>query len=137
MKRKILSPFDQYLEDHHINKNQLRITLLRSTNERCAYCGNHITLSTMEIDHIDPQCKGGIHEITNLNPSCKACNRSKGGRDIEEFKLRSWFKKAMPLKESYTFKQVKEMERLGMFDNLPSYRQYTNFKFYYQTLGEY
>lgn len=42
----------------------------------CAYCGEEAT----QVDHVHPLSKGGPHCVSNLAPSCKKCNTSKGSR---------------------------------------------------------
>ena len=43
----------------------------------CVYCGD----PAVEIDHVVPVVKGGTHELSNLVPACRPCNRSKGAKD--------------------------------------------------------
>lgn len=44
-------------------------------NRKCAYCESKDNLT---IDHIIPQCKGGIDDKHNALCACKKCNFSKG-----------------------------------------------------------
>jgi 5-methylcytosine-specific restriction endonuclease McrA len=44
----------------------------------CAYCGG----SNEEREHIVPVSKGGGYTATNIIPSCKRCNASKGNTDL-------------------------------------------------------
>jgi len=50
---------------------------------RCAYCGNEITLKTMQVDHAKSKRNGGTDDYENLMPSCRLCNHYKRGGDIE------------------------------------------------------
>lgn len=43
---------------------------------RCAYCGD----PWQEMDHVLSLARGGRHEIGNMVPACRPCNRSKGAR---------------------------------------------------------
>lgn len=52
----------------------------------CAYCGRKIAFKDMTIDHIKPKGKGGSSELSNLNPSCRLCNKTKATLSIEEFR---------------------------------------------------
>ncbi|WP_420705683.1 HNH endonuclease [Streptomyces sp. NRRL F-5630] len=49
----------------------------------CVYCdrsfGQRVAL---EIDHIRPLASGGLHEWSNLAPSCARCNRAKADTDV-------------------------------------------------------
>lgn len=42
---------------------------------RCLRCGNTDTM--LEADHVVPLTKGGSDEISNIQPLCGSCNRSK------------------------------------------------------------
>ncbi len=52
--------------------------LLDYYGRQCAYCGGEF----QELDHLQPLVRGGAHQIENLAPSCRPCNRSKGARPI-------------------------------------------------------
>lgn len=49
----------------------------------CQYCGKKGGI--LEADHVVPKSKGGSDETINLKTSCRACNRSKGNKSLEEF----------------------------------------------------
>ena len=63
---------------------------------RCAYCGERIDLKDMQIDHFVPIARNypdkwlqgprGTDDISNLMPSCRACNFRKGMCNIEQFR---------------------------------------------------
>ena len=42
---------------------------------QCAYCGSEENIT---LDHIVPQCKGGLDIKTNVVACCHSCNQSKG-----------------------------------------------------------
>ena len=44
-------------------------------NHECAYCGSEENIT---LDHILPQCKGGLDVKTNIVACCHSCNQSKG-----------------------------------------------------------
>jgi 5-methylcytosine-specific restriction endonuclease McrA len=50
----------------------------------CAYCGNFIS-GKMQIDHIVPISKGGLHTLDNLASACKPCNQSKSNKFLHEW----------------------------------------------------
>lgn len=56
-----------------------------ATYKHCGYCGCRVTPKTRQLDHIHPQCKGGVDDVSNLRMSCKRCNRLKGKTDIDVF----------------------------------------------------
>lgn len=49
----------------------------------CAYCGD--TDGPFDVDHIVPRSKGGTNAIDNLTVACRACNRSKGAKDVKDW----------------------------------------------------
>lgn len=50
---------------------------LAKFNYCCAYCG---TEENIQMDHIHPLSKGGLHHIDNIQPLCGTCNASKGAK---------------------------------------------------------
>ncbi len=63
-----------------------RRAMFRRDGYRCQYCGRdsaHLTL-----DHIIPRSRGGKHSWTNLVSACAACNRRKGGKTLEEARMK-------------------------------------------------
>lgn len=59
-------------------------------NEQCGICyickGNFL-FKEMELDHVHPISKGGLHEKVNCKMACRHCNRSKGVKSLEEMSL--------------------------------------------------
>lgn len=53
---------------------------------RCAYCGNHIELKDMQVDHIVPKRMGGTDDINNLYPACRRCNHYKRAEPLKVFR---------------------------------------------------
>ncbi len=50
---------------------------------KCAYCG---TTEKLGADHVLPLSRGGTNDIANLTACCESCNKSKGGRTVEEWR---------------------------------------------------
>ncbi len=50
---------------------------LLENNKSCKNCSSS---DYLEIDHIKPLSKGGLHVIENLQILCRKCNRSKGAK---------------------------------------------------------
>lgn len=46
---------------------------------RCAYCAR---AQKLQLDHIDPLCKGGAHEAENAAPACQDCNFTKHDKSL-------------------------------------------------------
>jgi len=63
----------------------IRAGLMSMTNQKCAYCETLLQEQSkyMEVDHFFPKSKypERVVDWTNLLPSCKHCNTSKGGHD--------------------------------------------------------
>ncbi|MFG2292012.1 HNH endonuclease [Streptomyces sp. NPDC048603] len=52
----------------------------------CAYCDASAgPMVVLEVDHIHPLAKGGVHEWSNLAPACRECNRAKADASPEEW----------------------------------------------------
>lgn len=64
----------------------LRMFILERDGYVCAYCSTD--KGPFDIDHIMPVCKGGTDDPENLTCACASCNRSKGGRTLEEWRAR-------------------------------------------------
>ena len=46
----------------------------------CVYCGETYDANELTLDHVRPKTFGGPNLTSNLVPSCKECNRSKGSQ---------------------------------------------------------
>lgn len=66
----------------HIKKQ-----IYKKCNNRCAYCGEKLTLETRTIDHIVPLSEGGSNYITNFFPACTYCNALKASLSLRDFKV--------------------------------------------------
>jgi 5-methylcytosine-specific restriction endonuclease McrA len=52
----------------------------------CQYCGTRTRELT--IDHLVPKHRGGGHAWDNLVSACRPCNHRKGGKTVEEARMR-------------------------------------------------
>ena len=52
----------------------------------CQYCGRQT--HDLTLDHVTPRHRGGAHSWENLVTACKPCNHRKGGKTLEEARLR-------------------------------------------------
>lgn len=62
----------------------LRRDIKRLYSSFCVYCGS---FDNIEIDHVLPISRGGVHSIGNLASACLRCNRSKGNKTVMEWKV--------------------------------------------------
>ena len=63
-------------------KRMWRKNIREQWEHKCAYCESEESI-TME--HIIPQCKGGLDVKTNVIACCHSCNQSKGHTPWEEW----------------------------------------------------
>ena len=56
-------------------KRMWRTNIKDHWEHKCAYCGSEENIT---LDHILPQCKGGLDIKTNVVACCHSCNQSKG-----------------------------------------------------------
>lgn len=53
---------------------------------QCQYCGSRSRELTL--DHVVPKHRGGGHSWDNLVSACRPCNHRKGGKTLEEARMR-------------------------------------------------
>jgi len=63
---------------------RIRFAVFEAANFTCAYCGRKPPTVTLELDHLEPKCKGGTDARENLLCSCFDCNRGKSGKRLHE-----------------------------------------------------
>jgi hypothetical protein len=56
-------------------KRMWRKSIKEQWDHKCAYCESEENIT---LDHILPQCKGGLDIKTNVVACCHSCNQSKG-----------------------------------------------------------
>lgn len=60
--------------------------ILEKFNHKCAYCGEPPEEGTwLELEHLIPLTRGGLHRKHNVVPACGACNKQKGAKTLDEF----------------------------------------------------
>lgn len=59
-----------------------RFEIFKRDGFTCQYCGQQPPAVKLEVDHIDPQSKGGSDDEINLITSCFDCNRGKAARKL-------------------------------------------------------
>ena len=56
---------------------------LRQFNNCCAYCGEFD--AHLEVEHMIPTSRGGLHDDDNIVPACRNCNAQKGEMTMDEW----------------------------------------------------
>jgi len=57
--------------------------LVTQYGRRCLMCKRQEPDITLTVDHIVPLAQGGSNDITNLQPLCSTCNKSKGAKILD------------------------------------------------------
>ena len=63
-----------------------RREIFRRDNFTCQYCGRHT--NDLTLDHVLPKHMGGGHVWTNVVAACPPCNHRKGGRKLDEARMK-------------------------------------------------
>lgn len=80
---------------------------------RCSYCGGKGDLA---LDHLIPSKLGGLDTGDNLLPACRACNSSKGAKDLLVwYRERAMFPPLLPFRR-YLKIMVALAEAAGVMD---------------------
>ncbi len=65
----------------------------------CQYCG--VFGGDLTVDHVVPRSKGGEHVWENVVTACRPCNHRKGGKTLQEARLRLSFEPREPRAGQY------------------------------------
>lgn len=65
---------------------KIREMVYKKYDGHCAYCGQKISLSEMQVDHFIPFYKDGEETIDNYMPACRQCNYYKATFTLEGFR---------------------------------------------------
>jgi 5-methylcytosine-specific restriction endonuclease McrA len=87
--------------------------LLRDRNT-CQYCGEIFAPGDMTLDHVIPRSRGGDSTWENLVACCRACNRRKGNRMLDEIDDMILLREPRPF-SLHTSRQI--MRMLGRGDD--------------------
>jgi 5-methylcytosine-specific restriction endonuclease McrA len=76
---------------HMVRRPRPRVKLSRREvfardRHTCQYCGRQT--HDLTLDHVVPRHRGGGHSWENLVTACKTCNHRKGGKTLDEARLR-------------------------------------------------
>ena len=72
----------------------IRLKVYEKCNGSCAYCGEELTIKTVQIDHLHPMCRPiqsynnikSHDDFLNLMPACRQCNFYKGSETLKQFR---------------------------------------------------
>ena len=85
--RRLKQKYGELLEGFHTHVEWEE--LLQKHGYKCCYCGNTLTEeegpNKAARDHKIPVMRGGNDNISNIVPSCKSCNSSKGNMTADEY----------------------------------------------------
>jgi hypothetical protein len=98
-------------------KRMWRQSIKDQWEHKCAYCESQENIT---LDHIIPQCKGGLDIKTNVVACCHSCNQSKGH---EHWKL--WYIQQDFYRED-KFNKIEEWMKPEAPEDLYSYRPRKN-----------
>lgn len=60
---------------------------LEEFDHKCAYCGEGPKEGEwLELEHLTPLTREGLHRKENVVPACATCNKQKGTMTFEEYK---------------------------------------------------
>lgn len=81
-----------------------RTQIYNKSGGRCAYCGEKINFSDMQVDHVVPLRLGGEDSIENMACSCRSCNKYKSTYTVEKFREQIEQIPGRLLRDSSTFR---------------------------------
>ncbi len=68
----------------HLNRRNV----LARDGHLCQYCGRHLPVHLLSIDHVVPRSRGGETTWENVVCACLSCNVKKGGRTPHEARMK-------------------------------------------------
>ncbi len=89
----------------------------------CQYCG--IKTKELTIDHVIPRHRGGKHSWDNLVSACRTCNHRKGGKTLEESRIKLLHQPYEPKSNGYYI----------LYQHLQSYEEWSKFVPEWERLG--
>lgn len=94
---------------------KIREAVYQKYDGHCAYCGEKITISEMQVDHFTPLYNGGKETIDNYMPACRQCNHYKDTFTIEKFRNELELIPCRLHKQMFIFRLA---EKYGRFTNV-------------------
>lgn len=68
-----------------------RVAIIERDNSTCYLCGRVLKPPEIELDHVIPISRGGLHIATNLKVACRTCNARKYNKLLGELDLQASF----------------------------------------------
>lgn len=123
-------------------KKYIREMVYNKYAGHCAYCGCEIDYEDMQVDHIVPIERGikddillcigrerGTDDISNLNPSCRPCNRRKLDFTVDEFRQEIEKCHERMLRDSTNYRQLVRFGQIKLVNR-------GKIKFYFENIPE-
>ncbi len=76
-----------------------RREIFQRDHHTCQYCG--VKSKELTVDHVLPRHHGGKHIWENLVSACRSCNHRKGGKTLEEVRMKLMKQPALPRVSPY------------------------------------
>lgn len=111
-----------------MNNLKYKLVALKNCDICCAYCGIELPVDSLVADHITPKCQGGSSHHSNLILSCMPCNNSKGGKNLEQYRVSKSI-------ESRGLKGVINLNHISLFEELGIDLGLDNYLFHFEKVG--
>ncbi len=105
---------------------KIREAVYEKYDGHCAYCGQKISLSEMQVDHFIPVYKDGEETIDNYMPACRQCNFYKSTCTLERFRYNLEMMPQRLYRQMFIFRLA---VKYGMFS-----AERKPIKFYFETV---
>lgn len=101
----------------------------------CAYCGCHIAMKDMQVDHLIPMeleaiARASGHDadsMDNMLPACRSCNNYKSSLTLEKFRLAVYRWPVVLMRDNVTYKNAVRFGQVKPTQHMP--------RFYFEKLG--
>ncbi len=98
----------------------------------CAYCGVELNNTSLVVDHVIPKFDNGSNDISNLLPSCRSCNSTKGIKTLEQFRFYTEFRNAVP-NTNFSQSQMEFLKQKSVLSFLGNFEKHI---FYFEKLQQ-
>jgi len=95
---------NNYVNVNYGNVPLNRVNVFKRDDNTCLYCGKIYETHKLTLDHVIPQCKGGLNTWDNLVTACKKCNNEKSDLSLQE-----WGKELPVLKRPHSLMLLKRV----------------------------